>query len=433
MTASSLRVLALEDLIREPELLLPPPPVVPRLAWEGRLTLLASPEKLGKSTLVGQAVAAMVAGDHHGFLGEVPEQGSVLWLALDEPLGDVVRRLYAFGARKGVYFLDARPSVQETQDLVEELGVRLLVIDTLTEFAAGAVKDLNAAIQLQPLLKPLRGILQRTRAAGILIHHANRSTGHYRDSSQIGAGVDVIIEMRAPSPEGRPNVRLCKCSGRVTVEDFALNFMDGEYVLDQGELPLEVRVYRVVEGNPGISKRKLRGKVIGRGIDVDHTLDELLGKKAIVDRGGKQGAAYFTSNSPQATGVPDLEVCPASEAGTHSGTHPACPENIHGDTPRTHPGHTLGHTPVSAPLKGGAGTRVRDTSLDPEPRTVGTTSGAPPEPVENTDVGDETNHETEAEEERLAIMAEGGQLDGSAPGLDLQDDSYWDAMMEASP
>jgi hypothetical protein len=51
-------------------------------------------------------------------------------------------------------------------------------VDTLTEFAAGIVDDLNVAVQWQPLLKALRGILlQRTGAGGVLLHHANQSTG----------------------------------------------------------------------------------------------------------------------------------------------------------------------------------------------------------------------------------------------------------------
>ncbi len=90
----------LEDLLAHPELLEPPPNVLPRLAWAGRVSLLASPEKTGKSlTLVGQAVAAKALG--HDFLGEATEQGATLWLALDEPLNDVVRRLVRYGAQAG--------------------------------------------------------------------------------------------------------------------------------------------------------------------------------------------------------------------------------------------------------------------------------------------------------------------------------------------
>src|SRR4051812_25717502 len=77
----------LEDLLADPSLLEPPPVVVPRLAWAGRLSLLAAPEKHGKSTLVGQAIAAKAAGAD--FLGEATTPGTTLWLGLDEPLNDI--------------------------------------------------------------------------------------------------------------------------------------------------------------------------------------------------------------------------------------------------------------------------------------------------------------------------------------------------------
>ena len=292
-------VKSLADLIRDPDNLQPPTPIVPRLAWPERLTLLAAPEKSGKSTLVGQAVAAMVAPTPVEFLDEIPARGPVLMLALDEPLRDTVRRLYGYGARAGVFFLDTRPTVPDLEAIIVKRGIRLLVIDTLTELAAGAVNDLNAASQLQGILKPLRDVLQRTSAAGILLHHANKSTGRYRDSSQIGAGVDVIVEMSTPDPAGRPTVRRCKSRGRVRVEDFALVYEDGYYHIDQGELPLEIRVYRVVEGNPGISKRALRAKVIGRAGDIDKALNDLLAKRAIADEGDNRGARYYTSATPE--------------------------------------------------------------------------------------------------------------------------------------
>jgi hypothetical protein len=54
--------LMLEDAPARPELLAPPPAVVPRLAWAGQLTALGSEPKLGKSTLVGHAVACLARG-----------------------------------------------------------------------------------------------------------------------------------------------------------------------------------------------------------------------------------------------------------------------------------------------------------------------------------------------------------------------------------
>ena len=281
----------LRDLLERPELLHPPPVVVPRLAWEGRVTLLAAPEKAGKSTLLGQACAALAAGAV--FLGDPVEAGTVLWLALDEPLQDVVRRLAGYGARDRVVISPEKPSPSQLEAAIREHQARAVVIDTLTEFVAGAVLDLNQAAQLQPVLQFLRVVMQRTGAACVLVHHANRATGKYRDSSQIGAGVDAIIEMF--TVEEDPTVRRFRTRGRMQMEDFRLRYVGERYEMEEGELPLEIRVYRVIESRPGIGLTQLRRAVIGSSTAVDHALADLVRKGAVHDDGDDRGRAFRTT------------------------------------------------------------------------------------------------------------------------------------------
>ena len=238
----------LEHLLARPELLEPPPVVLPRLAWSGRVTLLASPEKTGKSTLVGQAVAAKAQGKE--FLGEPTERGATLWLALDEPLNDVVRRLSRYGARDHVAICQEVQDPASLEEIMREIGATVLVIDTLSEFARGLVDDYNSAAQWTPQLHALRSLLQRTEAAGILLHHSTKATGRYRDSSAIGAGVDAILELNTPAED--PVVRVVRARGRMVMSDFRLRFVDPWYQLDSTEAPLELRVYRVVESRPGV-------------------------------------------------------------------------------------------------------------------------------------------------------------------------------------
>src|SRR6185437_3394504 len=52
----------LPEILADPELLKVPPVVMPRLAWRGRVSLLAAREKSGKTTLVGAGAAAHSAG-----------------------------------------------------------------------------------------------------------------------------------------------------------------------------------------------------------------------------------------------------------------------------------------------------------------------------------------------------------------------------------
>ncbi len=84
---------------------------------------------------------------------------------MDEPLSDVVRRLAEYGANDHVIIATERPNAEELKRTVEVERVRLMVIDTATEFAAGIVDDLNAAARWQPLLRDLPEISQQTGTA----------------------------------------------------------------------------------------------------------------------------------------------------------------------------------------------------------------------------------------------------------------------------
>jgi len=59
---------SLAEILADPDVIRPPVALVPRMAWTGRVTLLAAREKIGKSTLAGAAVAALSSGVR--FMGE---------------------------------------------------------------------------------------------------------------------------------------------------------------------------------------------------------------------------------------------------------------------------------------------------------------------------------------------------------------------------
>lgn len=332
----------LRDLLEKPELLRPPPVVVPRLAWEGRVTLLAAPEKAGKSTLLGQACAALAEGAE--FLGDPVEQGTVLWYALDEPLSDVVRRLGGYGAHDNIVISQERPSPPQLEAAIREHNARAVVADTLIEFVAGVVADLNQAAQWQPVLRFLRVVMQRTGAACVLVHHANKTTKGYRDSSQIGAGVDAIIEMYE-AEEDRA-VRRFRTRGRMPMEDFRLRFIGERYELEEGALPLEVRVYRVIDSSPGIGMRQLRRAVTGKGAAIAATVAELIQAGAVRDEGGATGRAFHTTK---------LRAIWTGHARDTLRDTP--PEELLSDDGQTgtRPGHATGHAPVSRSPNGGGG------------------------------------------------------------------------------
>jgi hypothetical protein len=225
------------------------------------------------------------------FLGESVEQGTSIWLALDEPLDDLVRRLVRYGARDHVVICQEPIDLAKLEALIAEVGAKVLVIDTLSEFARGLVDDYNSAAQWTPQLQGLRSVLQGTGAGGILLHHSAKATGRYRDSSAIGAGVDAILEMSTP-PEDQV-VRVIRARGRMVMSDFRLRFVDPLYHLEGTEMPLELRVYRVVESHPGVSQNRIREAVYGATKAIDRTLEDLCRRGAIEDRASGRGHAYY--------------------------------------------------------------------------------------------------------------------------------------------
>ena len=286
---SAAPVYRLEDLLLRPELLEPPPVVIPRLAWRGRLTALGSAPKMGKSTLVGQAVAAFVQGEP--FLDEPLAVGRVLWLALDEPIGDTVRRLVQHGAQGGVWLMQERPDPETLEGILTEEQIQLLVIDTVTEWAAGLVEDHNASGQWQPLYQQLRAVLQKTDAGGVLLDHTPKGNAEVLAGSlQKMAGVDLVLTMTT-SPES-PNVRTIRGRGRVPCTDFTVVYDGERSTLRTGELSLDTRIFHQIAQRPGIGLAALRERMGVRGEAVDRAVTALQRRGMVEDRGHRGARAF---------------------------------------------------------------------------------------------------------------------------------------------
>ena len=295
----SLVVHSLEEILKNPDALAPPAVVVPRLAWAGRVTLFAAREKDGKSTLAGAAAAVVSSGGL--WLGDVTERGSVVWVGLEEHQSDVARRLHDWGAHPGNVWIadplsgvsDPIPSIQQA---VTRIKPRLLVIDTLAALVSSAAPDPGNASAWTPLLVGLTHISRSTDAALLLIHHARKSDGAYRDSTAIGANVDCIAEMSADSQA--KEVRKMRCRARWPVGDYSLRLAGVHYELVGGELTLEARVLACVKANPGSSLRKVREGISGRAQDTAATVHRLVRGGLIEDRGNeKSGMKLWPSRS----------------------------------------------------------------------------------------------------------------------------------------
>jgi putative DNA primase/helicase len=285
----------LDDLWADEEIMRPPPPIVPYLAWAGRSTLLASAEKAGKSTLTGFVAACVSTGAR--FLDEPCERGTVLCVGLEEFIGDAARRLRQFRADPTRIFLtdrlpgDPRERPHALRRMIEEVRPVLVIVDSLIAYSDGAVSDASASAQMGPLVNQFTTLAHETGAALVLIHHARKADGKYRDSSAIGGAVDLIAEMFAPDEDTDPRKRVLRARGRVPTRDVAFHYVEhegrGTYVRAAGtqEATLESRVLAYVASHPRVSLRQVRRAVTGNAAAVDAAVATLVQAGRLVDYG----------------------------------------------------------------------------------------------------------------------------------------------------
>lgn len=251
----------LSEIVRNESIMRPPPPVVPYLAWSGRSTLLAAREKSGKSTLTGYM--AMCVSRGLDFLGEPVERGKVLIVGLEEYIGDTARRLTQFGADEDrvelvTFFLNEpadRP--EELRGHIEAVQPSLVVLDSLIAYSEGMLTDANNATQTQMIVSGLTSIAHDTGAALVVIHHARKSDGKYRDSSAIGGAVDMIAEVFPPDEDTDPTLRRVRPKGRLPAREVDFRYTGSGYVLADNtgpvKPPLEQRIVALLRERPGLS------------------------------------------------------------------------------------------------------------------------------------------------------------------------------------
>src|SRR5437016_196918 len=146
-------VRSLADFQRDPDAMRPPAPIIPRLAWAGRVTLLASSEGWGKSTFARAGAAAVTTGQ--AFLdGAAMPPGDVLWARLEESEYDCMMGVSGatrFGADPN-RFLVWTPGPAPVAELIarmQELRPALTVIDSIQVLATLAgVESLDDAAQM---------------------------------------------------------------------------------------------------------------------------------------------------------------------------------------------------------------------------------------------------------------------------------------------
>jgi len=323
--------------------------LIPRLAWLGRHVLLSAAPKLGKSTFVAAGAAALTRGWR--FLdgvagvcevidsesGEVdPEMrmpGRVLWLAMDESLGDAVPRLLDNGAlpMRCVVMNPEAPDKLLARVLSDPTNrPDLVVIDSLIEYARRVSSEMPSsgdAGAWGQVMRPLTDFAHRYKVGIVTIHHARKSDGGFRDSGEIKAAVDAIIEMREPGGkqddatrnmtfEARRSIRARsdRFSIRLTAEVVEIPMPEGRtasvrrdiYQLGGGDAAaqseeakpdVEAKIVEFVRKNPGCSQQAIFDVVGDRRREVTALAEQNKLLKVTTGR----GFAFFPpqSESPQ--------------------------------------------------------------------------------------------------------------------------------------
>jgi hypothetical protein len=150
-------------------------------------------------------------------------------------LGEVLRGHLAQEDTPIYYISLARLDLRNSSDadalrwLITKTGARFVVIDAMADVLPGA--DENSVKDVLPAFLALRDIAEKTQAAIVLIHHANK-TGGYRGSSAIKGAVDLMLFIESKSDS--PNIDFTFDKARDT-EPFKFaavaHFGDGEFYL----------------------------------------------------------------------------------------------------------------------------------------------------------------------------------------------------------
>jgi len=274
----------LREILANPEALKPPEPLIPRFAWRGRVTLYSAPDKSGKSTLIAAACAAATRGEP--FLDAPTAPVSVLLLRLEEHVGDLAVRAERFGTdpdRLRVIEIAADPEAVLREE-VERYRPDVIIVDPLVSYAR-AVTSSGDSRQWRPVMETFLALARRFDAAVIVLHHARKSDGQARDSGDITAAVDVVIEQTKRHEEG---VQRFDVRGRWAQPGFAVWLADDRYVIHVGEPPLEQRILAFLAAHPRSGFNALREGVAARASDVRAALDALAARDVVRNEGSGQ-------------------------------------------------------------------------------------------------------------------------------------------------
>jgi AAA domain len=144
------------------------------LLTSNELFLLAAPPRGGKSLFATGLSKAVATGSN--FLDRPTMQGPVIYVNLEDADAKIKERVEAqqWPAGIDVYWLNVfkLSQLDELIEIIEEIGPRLVVLDTFSRIRSEGVSESSAEIGL--VLEPLQECAKRNNTCILLIHHTKK-------------------------------------------------------------------------------------------------------------------------------------------------------------------------------------------------------------------------------------------------------------------
>jgi hypothetical protein len=196
----------------------------------------------GKTTFVCALVEAVLTG--RDFLGEPTMRSPVVYLT-EQTLTSyrVALRRANLLERKDLIALQYYDSVgtpwnevvENTFREMKRLGAKLLIVDTLPQFAGLKGESENSSGAALEAIQPLQALA--AQGVGVLIVRHDRKAGgdvgdSARGSSAFGGAVDIILSLRRGEGNSPPTVRVIQGIGRFDdiPDKLVIDYRNGEYV-----------------------------------------------------------------------------------------------------------------------------------------------------------------------------------------------------------
>jgi hypothetical protein len=196
----------------------------------------------GKTTFVCSLAEAVVTGG--AFLGEPTMCSPVVYLTEQPPASfrEALRRANLLGRDDFIVlkFYDTigtpwNEVVDATFEEMKRRGAKVLIVDTLPQFAGLKGDTENSSGNALEAIQPLQAIA--AQGMGVLIVRHDRKAGgdvgdSARGSSAFGGAVDIILSLRRGEGNSPPTVRVIQGIGRFdgTPDKLVIDYRNGQYV-----------------------------------------------------------------------------------------------------------------------------------------------------------------------------------------------------------